>query len=160
MGEDYNNSSLNNLFGNFLNIEEENDRTYDFNDVNNMVCIDTSNHRIGINTLDPTCSLDISGTDGKIIVNSISCKNLELNGINVNDKIIKIDNSINNIKNSILQENNDASFTNVNIIGTLDLSSNNASLNIVSIENSGNLATFGLYYDADGFVKIKKPQTI
>lgn len=164
MGEDYNNSSLNNLFGNFLNIEEEDDRTYDFNDVNNMVCIDTSNHRIGINTLDPTCSLDISGTDGKIIVNSISCKNLELNGINVNQNLTEMRASLiidtfNNYRETfahlILGYNNDASFTNVDISGTLNLSSNNSKLNIVDIDNSGTIGVGGLYYDASGFIKIK-----
>lgn len=167
MGEDYNNSSLNNLFGNFLNIEEENDRTYDFNDVNNMVCIDTSNHRIGINTLDPTCSLDISGTDGKIIVNTISCENLELNGINVNQKLQEIDEidsidifqTLNNnrvsLSNLVLDYNDDASFTNVDISGTLDLTSNNSKLNIVDIDNSGIIGVGGLYYDASGFIKIK-----
>jgi Ethanolamine utilization protein EutJ (predicted chaperonin) len=99
MGEDYNNSSLNNLFGNFLNIEEEDQETYDFTNVNKMVSIDTSNHRIGINTLDPTCSLDISGSDGKIIVNSISCENLDITGTldlissNTILNIVDIDNS-------------------------------------------------------------------
>lgn len=155
MGEDYNNSSLNNLFGNFLNIEEQDDRTYDFNNVNNMVCIDTSNHRIGINTLDPICSLDISGADGKIIVNSISCENLEFNnGINVNQKFQQIDNSLND---NLIKNNSDASFINMNISGILDLSSSTTSLNIVHIDNSYILAPFGLFYDASGFVRIRLP---
>lgn len=154
MGEDYNNSSLNNLFGNFLNIEEEDDRTYDFNNVNNMVCIDTSNHRIGINTLDPICSLHISGADGKIIVNSISCENLESNGTNVNQKFQQIDNSLND---NLIKNYSDASFSNMNISGILDLSSSTTSLNIVHIDNSSILAQFGLFYDASGFVRIKLP---
>uniref|UniRef100_A0A6C0DWU8 Fibronectin type-III domain-containing protein n=1 Tax=viral metagenome TaxID=1070528 RepID=A0A6C0DWU8_9ZZZZ len=38
-------------------------------DPNNLICIDTSNNRIGINTIEPSCSLHISG--GDIIVNNI-----------------------------------------------------------------------------------------
>ena len=30
-------------------------------DTNNLICIDTSNNRIGINTLNPTEAIDISG---------------------------------------------------------------------------------------------------
>lgn len=160
---DSNNSSLNNLFANFLNVEPtvasdgNTQSIYNFDNTINMVCIDTYNHRIGINTLDPTCSLDISGTNGKIIVNSISCENLDVSGKNVYNELTQLDNNINSIKNSILQESNDASFTNVDISGILDLSSSNASLNIVSIDNSVNLVAFGLYYDASGFVRIKLP---
>lgn len=128
MGDDLNNSSLNNLFGHFLNVEATNNVTYDFDNVDNMICIDTSNHRIGINTLDPTCSLDISGVHGKINVNTISCEILDVSEIN--------------------------------IAGTLDLSSNGGKLNIVHIDNSVNLQHGELYYDSSGFVKIKlNPET-
>lgn len=34
-------------------------------DSNNLICIDSSNNRIGINTLNPTASIDISGGDVK-----------------------------------------------------------------------------------------------
>ena len=64
----------------FVSVNESENTTYEFLE-NQMVCIDTSNHRIGINTLNPTCSLDISGSDGKINVHSISCKNLDISGI-------------------------------------------------------------------------------
>ena len=38
--------------------------TYSYTpDPNNLICIDSSNNRIGINTLDPLASIDISGGD-------------------------------------------------------------------------------------------------
>ena len=151
MGEDLNNSSLNNLFGHFLNIEQTSTETYDFNKVDNMVCIDTSNHRIGINTLDPICSLDISGNNGKIIVNTISCETLDVSGINVYEKISQLDTSINL---NLIANNLDASFKDINIGGTLDLSSNSGRLNIIHIDNSGDASPGQLYYDSSGFVRI------
>jgi hypothetical protein len=152
MSDDLNNSSLNNLFGHFLNVEAEANVTYDFDNVDNMICIDTSNHRIGINTLDPTCSLDISGDHGKINVNTISCETLDVSGINVYEKISQLDTSINN---NLIANNLNASFSNIDISGTLDLSSNRGRLNIIHIDNSGDLKPGELYYDLSGFVKIK-----
>lgn len=152
MGDDFNNSSLNNLFGHFLNIQQTTSETYDFNNVDNMVCIDTSNHRIGINTLDPICSLDISGNNGKIIVNTISCETLDVSGINVYEKISQLDTSINN---NLISSYLDASFQNIDISGVLDLSSNRGKLIIFHEDNSGVLHTGELYYTGDGFVKIK-----
>jgi hypothetical protein len=152
MGDDLNNSSLNNLFGHFLNVEATDGATYNFDNVDNMVCIDTSNHRIGINTLDPTCSLDISGVHGKINVNTISCEILDISGINVYKKISQLDTSINN---NLIANNLNASFSNIDISGTLDLSLNRGRLNIVHIDNSGDLQAGELYYDLSGFVKIK-----
>ena len=38
--------------------------TYSYTpDPNNLICIDSSNNRIGINTLNPLASIDISGGD-------------------------------------------------------------------------------------------------
>lgn len=156
MGDDFNNSSLNNLFGHFLNIQQTTSETYDFNNVDNMVCIDTSNHRIGINTLDPICSLDISGNNGKIIVNTISCETLDVSGINVYEKISQLDTSINN---NLISSYLDASFQNIDISGVLDLSSNRGRLNIIHIDNSNILYPGELYYDLSGFVKIKLNST-
>lgn len=158
MDEDSNNSSLNNLFGHFLNIQQIADETYNFNNVDNMVCIDTSNHRIGINTLDPICSLDISGNNGKIIVNTISCETLDVSGINVYEKISQLDTSININSNSI-SSYLDASFQNIDISGVLDLSSNRGKLIIFHEDNSGDLNPGELYYDSLGFVKIKLNST-
>ena len=46
---------------------------------NNLICIDTSNNRIGINTLDPLCSLHISG--GDIRANNIYVNNIVSNSL-------------------------------------------------------------------------------
>lgn len=144
---DNNNSSLNNLFGNFVSVNESENTNYEFLE-NQMVCIDTSNHRIGINTIDPTCSLDISGLHGKINVNSISCENLDVSGLNIYERITDLDNSL----STILTDNNDASFNNVDIFGNLDLSKNK--VKFVISDTSIGLQNFNLYYDANGFVKI------
>jgi hypothetical protein len=42
-----------------------------FLDTNNVICIDTCNNRIGINTKTPRYSIDICGTDGKIFVSNL-----------------------------------------------------------------------------------------
>ena len=144
---DNNNSSLNNLFGSFVSVNESEDTNYEFLE-NQMVCIDTTNHRIGINTIDPTCSLDISGLHCIINVNSISCGNLDVSWLNVYDTISNLDNSL----STILTSNNDASFGNVDISGILDLSKNK--VQFVISDTSIGLQNFNLYYDASGFVKI------
>ena len=78
--EDSNNSSLNNLFGHFMHFADIGGQEFSL-DEDHLVCFDTRNHRIGINTIDPTCSLDIAGLNGKIIVNSISCEKLDVGEI-------------------------------------------------------------------------------
>jgi len=42
-----------------------------FTDTNNVICIDTSNNRIGINTKTPRYSIDICGTNNKIFVSNL-----------------------------------------------------------------------------------------
>jgi hypothetical protein len=42
-----------------------------FIDTNNVICIDTCNNRIGINTKTPRYSIDICGTNGKIFVSNL-----------------------------------------------------------------------------------------
>jgi hypothetical protein len=42
-----------------------------FLNTNNVICIDTCNNRIGINTKTPRYSIDICGIDGKIFVNNL-----------------------------------------------------------------------------------------
>jgi hypothetical protein len=48
-------------------------------DANNIICLDTSNNRIGINTINPDYSIDISGIDSSSGI--IRCKNLILYGV-------------------------------------------------------------------------------
>tara|TARA_Y100000389_G_scaffold203302_1_gene251312 strand:- start:3309 stop:3653 length:345 start_codon:yes stop_codon:yes gene_type:complete len=53
-------------------------------DTQNMISIDTSNNRIGINTLDPSYSIDILGNEdisGIIRCEKIIAKNIKLNTI-------------------------------------------------------------------------------
>lgn len=58
-------SSINTLIGTFSSIDDINNRT---TDTSNLICIDTSNNRIGINTINPTHSITIlynkNTTDG------------------------------------------------------------------------------------------------
>jgi hypothetical protein len=49
-------SSINTLIGTFSSIDAINTRTID---ASNLICIDTSNNRIGINTIDPSYSIHI-----------------------------------------------------------------------------------------------------
>jgi hypothetical protein len=53
-------SSLNTLIGTFSSIDINNSNTTI--DSNNLICIDTSYNRIGINTIDPSCSIHIINT--------------------------------------------------------------------------------------------------
>lgn len=50
-------SSINTLIGTFSSISDINTRTVDPS--SNLICIDTSNNRIGINTIDPSYSIHI-----------------------------------------------------------------------------------------------------
>ena len=68
-------------------------------DSNNLICIDTSNSRIGINTLDPLYSLHISGGDifnTSLTVREIS--NVSLKFI-INDISTKLDNLLTGLIN-------------------------------------------------------------
>ena len=50
-------SSINTLIGTFSSIDITNASA--IIDSSNLICIDTSNNRIGINTIDPSCSIHI-----------------------------------------------------------------------------------------------------
>lgn len=67
-------ASLNTLVGTFSTVSTT--TTENFN-TNNMICIDTSENRIGINTLDPSYSIDISG--GGIRTESLFLQDFSLN---------------------------------------------------------------------------------
>jgi len=56
------------------NIKQTNVDINSFINTNNVICIDTCNNRIGINTKTPRYSIDISGSDGKISVNNIEIR--------------------------------------------------------------------------------------
>tara|TARA_B100001758_G_C17988577_1_gene391960 strand:+ start:75 stop:422 length:348 start_codon:yes stop_codon:yes gene_type:complete len=62
-------------------------------DTQNMISIDTSNNRIGINTLDPSYSIDILGnqdTSGIIRCEKTITKNIEINTITDNFNIVDL----------------------------------------------------------------------
>ena len=52
-----------------------------FTDTNNVICIDTCNNRIGINTKTPRYSIDICGTNGKIFVSNLDTSFINFNTI-------------------------------------------------------------------------------
>jgi hypothetical protein len=52
-----------------------------FLDTNNVICIDTCNNRIGINTKTPRYSIDICGTNGKIFVSNLDTSFINFNTI-------------------------------------------------------------------------------
>ena len=53
------------------NIKQTNVDITKFTDTNNVICIDTCNNRIGINTKTPRYSIDICGTNGRIFVSNL-----------------------------------------------------------------------------------------
>ena len=55
-------SSINTLIGTFSSIDINNTTTIDSSD---LICIDTSNNRIGINTIDPSYSITIINTTNR-----------------------------------------------------------------------------------------------
>tara|TARA_X000000368_G_C23056818_1_gene724323 strand:+ start:2978 stop:3301 length:324 start_codon:yes stop_codon:yes gene_type:complete len=74
------NTSINNLIGTFATIN-----TGSFQPIpSNLVCIDTSNNRIGINTIDPSYSIHVLGSDED---GTIASSNLKISN-NSNTKII------------------------------------------------------------------------
>lgn len=59
------------------NIKQASDISRNFFTGTNVVCIDTSNRRIGIDTKTPTWSIDISGVE---TYNGVKCHNLDISG--------------------------------------------------------------------------------
>ena len=59
------------------NIKQASDVSKNFFTGTNVVCIDTSNRRIGIDTKTPTWSIDISGVES---YNGVKCHNLDISG--------------------------------------------------------------------------------
>ena len=109
---------------------------------NNLICIDTSNNRIGINTLDPLCSLHISGGDiratniyaksvvansfstlpgGSVNVDYVDASHINTNAINV-ATMLDISNGQIKVKNIIINETLDISKGSIKT-NTIDVSS-------------------------------------
>tara|TARA_Y100000816_G_scaffold262197_2_gene219731 strand:+ start:40 stop:339 length:300 start_codon:yes stop_codon:yes gene_type:complete len=66
-------------------------------DPNNLICIDSSNNRIGINTVNPEHSIDIS--NGNIFATSFITKDSSFNDISLNYKINEIIDILNKLTN-------------------------------------------------------------
>jgi hypothetical protein len=77
--------SINTLIGTFSSIDINSSAT--IIDSSNLICIDTSNNRIGINTIDPSCSIHIinntSYADNSIQTYSIRTPHLYITDISV-----------------------------------------------------------------------------
>jgi hypothetical protein len=77
--------SINTLIGTFSSIDINSGATTI--DSSNLICIDTSNNRIGINTIDPSCSIHIinntSYADNSIQTYSIKTPHLYITDISV-----------------------------------------------------------------------------
>ena len=65
-------SSINTLIGTFSSIDINNTTTIDSTD---LICIDTSNNRIGINTIDPSYSITIINTTNNGTNNGTNSRN-------------------------------------------------------------------------------------
>ena len=102
-------SYINRLFGSIASGEPNNN--YNTNlDENHLISIDTSNNRIGINTIDPECSIDISGDDAKLKTKYIEVSGDILYNINNQYKSINILHEI--VKKLYIDNSNSATFTN------------------------------------------------
>lgn len=80
------NYSINNLIGTFATISTGATKPIP----NSIVCIDTSNNRIGVNTIDPSYSIHVIGSDNDATI----CSNHLI-----------VDNNDNNIKTKVLFKN-------------------------------------------------------
>ena len=60
------NNSINTLIGTFATISTGSNQPIP----NSLVCIDTSNHRIGINTIDPSYGIHVTGTNDNATISS------------------------------------------------------------------------------------------
>jgi len=85
------NSSLNTLLASFTHIDPKSIGSYSENSPIESICIDTSNTRIGINTLDPSYSLHImdgnNGSDysGNLYVSEFTCISGNINKLNIDN---------------------------------------------------------------------------
>ena len=129
--------SINNLVGTFTQIGEGPSSSGPIS--SDSVCIDTSNNRIGINTLDPSYSIHVSGgdiyTDNSLIAQTISCETINTN---------TIDCDIINTNTIIVQD--------ISVSNILDLSTNVPT--IMVRDNSNSLVHGNIYVDPSGFLRM------
>ena len=144
------NSSLNTLLASFTHIDPVNMPS----NIEYMesICIDTSNTRIGINTLDPSYSLHImdgnNGSDysGNLYVSEFTCISGNMNKLNIDHLDVS---SIINI-NTITGINLLFDVSKIDISGTIDLSNAEYKPKFFIPDSSANLEPNQLYYDISG----------
>lgn len=116
------------------------------------ICIDTSNTRIGINTLDPSYSLHImdgnNGSDysGNLYVSEFTCISGNMNKLNIDHLDVS---SIINI-NTITGINLLFDVSKIDISGTIDLSNAQFKPKFLIPDTSANVELNQLYYDMSG----------
>ena len=166
------NPSLNTLLASFTHIDPESIGSYSDNSPIESICIDTSNTRIGINTLDPSYSLHImdgnNGSDysGNLYVSEFTCISGNMNKLNIDHlDVSQIDVSSIIFKDTITGPTVDvSSIININTIsginllfdvskidinGTIDLS-NSFKPKFFIPDTSYGLEPNQLYYDMSG----------
>lgn len=153
------NSSLNTLLASFTHIEP--DETVPIETTLGSICIDTSNTRIGINTLDPSYSLHIMDTidySGNIHVSEITCISGNMNKLNIDHLDVS---SIINI-NTISGINLIFDVSKIDISGTIDLSYTFRPKFFIP-SSRDDVSENEIYYDLsnnDGILMIKLPNPL
>lgn len=161
------NQSLNTLLASFTHINPMSIGSYSDSSPIESICIDTSNTRIGINTLDPSYSLHIidgnNGSDysGNLYVSEFTCisgniKKLNIDHLDVSSIFFKdtisgptLDvSSIINI-NTISGINLLFDVSKIDISGTIDLSYSYRPKFLIP-DSSANVELNQLYYDLSG----------
>ena len=133
------NSSINNLVGTFgtVNIEQP-----QLIDNSNLICIDTNNSRIGINTINPDYSIDIK--DGII--------NIPQGGLYIDGSRATIDNRLSSSEQTKLQ----------NFLSFIEISGNNIKFSHPSESNNTNYfeLDFGSDENSEFNVKINSDTSL
>ena len=159
-------SSINQLLGTHAYLSSQDNDTININE-SNLLCIDTSNNRIGINTLDPSYSIHVENNENEnkndssiysyniIIPNKLDVSYIEVsNNVTIHNKLDVSYIEVSNNFKLINSNNNNNNNSNMEIY-YLDNSLNVILNNLPHIDNSNALPDFALYYDVSGFVKIK-----
>ena len=148
MSDPYNNS-LNSLLGSFTYTTKNNFDSID-NPFLESICIDTSNNRLGINTLDPSYSIhimdgkidNVTDYSGNLYVSEFICLSANINEINTS----KIDVSSINFKSIISGPSLDVSNIDVSSIFFKDIISGET-LDVSSIININTISGINLLFD-------------
>ncbi len=148
------NSSLNSLLASFTNLDPGTYANETFNEFMASICIDTSNNRIGINTLDPSYSIHIVDVDntstnisGSIYVSEFTCISANINKLNIDNlDVSMIDVSSIFFKDTISGPTLDVSMIDVSSIFFKDTISG-PTLDVSSIININSIDGINLLFD-------------